>query len=115
MRRLSIFSEPDYMGAGIFYRGKEKYQHDPELMEAYEEGCRHGYKKAMKEFEEQMDERRATHWGGEGGRDILYRGGQGGGRGGNRSGGSTNYREYDEYEDDDMEYRRRRDSRGRFM
>lgn len=82
---------------GIFYR-KEKYENDPELMEAYE--C--GYKDAMKEMgADGYHERRGntTHWGGDGSR-ILYR-------------RDDRDRMWDD--GDDIEYRRRRDSRGRYM
>lgn len=94
--RLRRIIEPEYMG-GIFYR-KEKYEHDPELMEAYEEGCEHGYKKAMREMEaDGYHERRGnvTHYG---------------------AGGRILYREEPEWDDDgEIVYRRRRDSRGRYM
>lgn len=93
--RLRRIIEPEY--AGVFYR-KEKYEHDPELREAYEEGCEHGYKKAMREMESDgYHERRGnvTHYG---------------------AGGRILYREEPEWDDDgDVEYRRRRDSRGRYM
>lgn len=87
---------------GIFYR-KEKYEKDPELMEAYEEGCEHGYEKAMREMgADGYHERRGntTHWGGDGSR-ILYR-------------RDDRDRMYDD-EDDIQWRRRRRNSRGEFI
>lgn len=93
--RLRRIIEPEY--AGVFYR-KEKYEHDPELREAYEEGCEHGYKKAMREMEaDGYHERRGntTHYG---------------------AGGRILYREEPEWDDDDVEYRRyRRNRMGRFI
>ena len=89
--RLRRIIEPDY--AGVFYR-KEKYEHDTELLDAYE--C--GYEDAMREMSDGYHERRGnvTHYGA-GGR-ILYR------------------RDDDRmYDDDDVEYRRRRNARGRFI
>lgn len=92
--RLRRIIEPEY--AGVFYR-KEKYEHDPELMEAYEEGCEHGYKKAIREMEaDGYHERRGnvTRYG---------------------AGGRILYREDPEWDDDgEIVYRRRRDSMGRF-
>lgn len=88
--RLRRIIEPDY--AGVFYR-KEKYEHDTELLDAYE--C--GYEDAMREMSDGYHKRRGnvTHYGA-GGR-ILYR------------------RDDDRmYDDDDVEYRRRRDSMGRY-
>ena len=91
--RLRRIIEPDY--AGVFYR-KEKYEHDTELLDAYE--C--GYEDAMREMSDGYHERRGnvTHYGA-GGR-ILYR----------------HDPEYDREmwdDDDDVEYRRRRRN-GRF-
>lgn len=90
MRLRRVITEPDY--AGVFYR-KEKYEHDPELLDAYE--C--GYEDAMREMRDGYHERRdnVTHYGA-GGR-ILYR------------------NDDREMWDDEVEYRRRRDSRGRYM
>lgn len=95
MRRLRVIDSPDYMGAGIFYRGKEKYQHDPELMEAYECGKKDGWRAAMEEVDGYHERRgNVTHYG---------------------AGGRILYRDDDrEMWDDDVEYRRRRDSMGRF-
>ena len=92
--RLRRITEPDY--AGVFYR-KEKYEHDTELREAYE--C--GYADALREMRDGYHERRGnvTHLGA-GGR-ILYR----------------HDPEYDREmwdDDDDVEYRRRRDRMGRY-
>lgn len=102
MRRLHVIDDFDRMGGEVYFRGeKERFMHDPELREAFEAGCEHGYHKAMKEMDGGYNER-TTHWGGQGGRDILYRGGRDG----------MNYRD----DDDDMDYRRRRSSRtGRYM
>lgn len=91
--RLRRIIEPDY--AGVFYR-KEKYEHDTELLDAYE--C--GYEDAMREMSDGYHERRGnvTHYG---------------------AGGRILYRHDPEYEremwddDDDVEYRRRRRN-GRF-
>lgn len=88
--RLRRIIEPDY--AGVFYR-KEKYEHNPELMDAYE--C--GYEDAMREMRDGYHERRGnvTHYG---------------------AGGRILYREEPEWDDDgEIVYRRRRDSRGRYM
>lgn len=89
--RLRRIIEPEY--AGVFYR-KEKYEHDPELMDAYE--C--GYEDAIREMRDGYHERRGnvTHYG---------------------AGGRILYRHDDPEWDDDGEfaYRRRRDSRGRFI
>lgn len=50
--------EPDYMMGGILYRGdKERFMQDPELREAFEAGCKHGYHKAHKEMEEYHERR----------------------------------------------------------
>ncbi len=99
MRRLHVIDDPDFIGGGLFFRDKEEeYMRDPELYEAYKAGCKKGYKKAMKEMEDEYEERRATHWGGDGSR-ILYR-------------RDDRDRMYDD--DDDIQWRRRRDSRGRY-
>ena len=97
MRLRRIIQDYDRIGGEIYYR-KDKYKHDPELMEAYE--C--GYADAMREVydEDDYSERRGsvTHYGA-GGR-ILYR----------------HNPEYDREmwdDDDDVEYRRRRRN-GRF-
>lgn len=51
MRRMHIISEPDYIAGGIVYReDKERYMRDPELREAFEAGCEHGYRKAHEEM-----------------------------------------------------------------
>ena len=97
MRLRRIIQDYDRMGGEIYYR-REKYEHNPELMDAYE--C--GYADAMRKVydEDGYHERRGnvTHLGA-GGR-ILYR----------------HDPEYDREmwdDDDDVEYRRRR-SNGRF-
>ena len=90
MRLRRIITEPDY--AGVFYR-KERYEHNPELLDAYE--C--GYEDALREMRDGYYERRGnvTHYG---------------------AGGRILYREEPDWEDDgEVVYRRRRDSRGRYM
>lgn len=95
MRLRRIIDDFDRMGGEIYYR-KEKYKHDPELMEAYE--C--GFADAMRKVydEDGYHERRGnvTHYGGDGSR-ILYR--------------------HDDdrmWDDGDVEYRRRRRANGQF-
>lgn len=90
--RLRRIIEPEY--AGVFYR-KEKYENDPELRDAYE--C--GFADAMRKVynEDGYHERRGnvTHYG---------------------AGGRILYREEPEWDDDgEVAYRRRRDSRGRYI
>lgn len=86
----------------------ERGGHD-EIREAYEEGCEHGYRKAMKEMGGGMGYRE--------GETIRHRGSadQSGTSYGNRMyfPPYVNYREDDD--DYDMGERRRRDSRGRYM
>lgn len=91
--RLRRIIEPEY--AGVFYR-KEKYQHDPELMEAYECGKKDGWREAMEESDGYHERRgNVTHYG---------------------AGGRILYREEPEWDDDgEVVYRRRRDSRGRYI
>lgn len=93
--RLRRIIQPEY--GDIMYR-HEKYSYDPELREAYEEGCEHGYKKAMREMEDDgYHERRGnvTHYG---------------------AGGRILYRDEPDWDDDDVEYRRyRRNRMGRFI
>ena len=94
MMRLKKIIDPDY--AGIFYRS-DKY-HNDELNEAYECGRKDGWREAMEEAERYYERRgNETHIGA-GGR-ILFR------------------RHSDPYmeEDEDIEWRRRRDERGRYM
>ena len=91
--RLRRIIEPDY--AGVFYR-KERYEHNPELLDAYE--C--GYEDALREMRDGYYERRGN---------VTYYG----------AGGRILYRHDPEYDremwddDDDVEYRRRRRN-GRF-
>lgn len=98
MRRLHVIEDFDRMGGEVYFRGdKERFMRDPELREAYECGKKDGWREAMREAGDGYGER-TTHWGGEGGRDILYRG--------DRRPGM----------DDDMDYRRRRSARtGRYI
>lgn len=99
MRRLHVIEDFDRMGGEIYYR-KDKYHHDPELMDAYECGRKDAYREIM---EEQYGERH--DW-----REMppMYRGGNY--RGGSR--GGMNFRE-DEMDDDYSERRRR--ANGRYM
>ena len=98
MRLRRIIQDYDRIGGEIYYR-KDKYKHDPELMEAYECGKKDGWREAMEEADGYYERRgNVTHLGA-GGR-ILYR----------------HNPEYDREmwdDDDDVEYRRRR-SNGRF-
>lgn len=92
MRLRRIISEPEFEG-GIYYR-KEKFQHDPELMEAYECGKKDGWRAAMEEVDGYHERRgNVTHYG---------------------AGGRILYREEPEWDDDDMNYRRRRRANGQF-
>lgn len=97
MRLRRIIDDFDRMGGEIYYR-KEKYKHDPELMEAYE--C--GFADAMRKVydEDGYHERRGnvTHWGGDGSR-LLYR-------------RDDRDRMYDD--EDDIQWRRRRRANGQF-
>ena len=95
MRLRRIIQDYDRIGGEIYYR-KERYEHNPELLDAYE--C--GYEDALREMRDGYHERRGnvTHYGA-GGR-ILYR----------------HDPERDMWDDDDeVEYRRRRNARGRFI
>lgn len=49
---MTVISEPSHrIGGEIYYREeKERFMHDPELREAFEAGCEHGYYKAQKEM-----------------------------------------------------------------
>lgn len=96
MRLRRIIDDYDRIGGEIYYR-RDKYERNPELLDAYE--C--GYADAIREMESDgYHERRggATHLG---------------------AGGRILYRHDDEYDremwddDDDVEYRRRRRN-GRF-
>lgn len=99
MRLRRIIDDYDRIGGEIYYR-KDKYKHDPELMEAYECGKKDGWREAMEEVEGYHERRgNVTHLGA-GGR-ILYR---------------RDDEDYDRMYDDDIEYRRRRrNSRGEFV
>ena len=96
MRRITVFDEPSHrMGGEIYYReDKERYMHDPELREAFEAGCEHGYNKAYRELSGDYSERRLYD------RDgiIKYR---------------RDNRDWDD--DDEIVYRRRRRADGRFI
>lgn len=96
MRLRRIIDDYDRIGGEIYYR-KDKYKHDPELMEAYECGKKDGWREAMEEVEGYHERRgNVTHLG---------------------AGGRILYRNDDDSEmwDDEVEYRRRRDNRGRYM
>lgn len=104
--------DPEYMGNGMGYR---QGMSGGEYEEGFEDGCEHGYMKAMKEM-----------------RSMGMRGGQpqsGSGYGRGNMGNSRYmpmgggymppYPSFRDEDDDDMEEmqqrRRRRDSRGRYM
>lgn len=93
MRRLHVIEDYDRMGGEIFYR-EEKYRHDPELLEAYHCGKKDGWREAMKEAERGgYNERR--DW-----REMP-----------------PMYRDHERPmhdDDDEIEYRRHRNSMGRF-
>lgn len=89
--RLKRIIDPEY--AGVFYR-RDKYEHDPELMEAYECGKKDGWREAMEEIDGYHERRGNVTTYDEGGR-ILYR---------------DDERDWD----DEIEYRRRRDRMGRY-
>lgn len=94
MRRMHVIEDFDRMGGEIYFReDKERYMRDPELREAFEAGCEHGYHKAHKEMGEYGERR---HYPVE---DIIR------------------YRHEDEWDDDDMYDERRRRSRrtGRYI
>ena len=95
MRLRRIIDDYDRIGGEIYYR-KDKYKHDPELMEAYECGKKDGWREAMEEVEGYHERRgNVTHLG---------------------AGGRILYREEPEWDDDDVEYRRyRRNRMGRFI
>lgn len=96
MRLRRIINDYDRVGGEIYYR-KEKYAHDPELMEAYECGRKDGWCEAMEEAENYYERRgNVTHYGAGG--KVLYR-----------------HEPDPEMWDDDVDHRRRRDSRGRFV
>jgi len=94
MRLRRIIDDYDRIGGEIYYR-KDKYKHDPELMEAYECGKKDGWREAMAEADDYYERRgNVTHYG---------------------AGGRILYREEPDWEDDgEVVYRRRRDSMGRF-
>lgn len=96
--RLRRIIQP--MDGDIMYR-HDKYAHDPELMEAYECGLKEGRKMGWREAMEEVDgyhERRGN---------VIHRGGDG---------SRILYREEPEWDDDgEIVYRRRRDSRGRYI
>lgn len=91
--RLRRIIQPEY--GDIMFR-HEKYSHDPELMKAYECGLKDGWREAMEEVDGYHERRgNVTHYG---------------------AGGKILYREEPDWDDDDeMMYRRRRDSRGRYV
>lgn len=91
---MRVYSEPDFIGGGIMYR-KSKYEHDPELLEAYECGKKDGWREAMEESEHRYAERHTM--------PPIMR----------ERDNVIRYRD-DDWDDPYME-RRRRDSRGRYM
>ena len=97
MRLRRIIDDYDRIGGEIYYR-KDKFAHDPELMEAYECGKKDGWREALEEADGYHERRgNVTHYGA-GGR-ILYR-------------RDPDREMWDA--DDEIAYRRRRDSRGRY-
>ena len=100
MRKLHVIDNYDRMGGEVYFRHAEKYAHDPELMEAYECGYKHGRKEAYKEIMEEQYGGSYNH------REHM---------------GRTmppmmreHEREWREPEDDEVSYRRRR-MNGRFF
>lgn len=93
MRLKRIINDYNRMGGEIYYR-RDKYEHDPELLDAYE--C--GYEDAIREMSDDYSERRGnvTHYGA-GGR-VLYR----------------HEPNRDMWDDGEIEYRRRRRANGQF-
>ena len=115
----------------ILEEGRDDYGRDMgfrsyEEEEAFKMGCKHGYEKAMKEMHGSMGYRE----------DYIHRGGYGGGDNygnrdygrGMRGDGMSGERRFPGYfpedpyirmgyrgDDDEMDERRRRDSRGRYM
>lgn len=89
--RLKRIIDPEY--AGVFYR-RDKYEHDPELMEAYECGKKDGWHEAMEEIDGYHERR---------GNVTTY-----------DAGGRILYRDDERDWDDEIEYRRRRDRMGRY-
>lgn len=88
---MHVIEDFDRMGGEIYFReDKERYMRDPELREAFEAGCEHGYRKAHKEMGEYGERR---HYPVE---DIIR------------------YRHEDEDWNDDYMERRRRRANGRF-
>lgn len=108
MRRMTVVDSYDRMGGKVYYR-EDKYQHDPELREAYECGKREGWRSAMREAKHEHSLYAERHYPEHGGH-ILYREEH------------PMHHEPPMYrdgwrmpEDDEIVYRRRRDSRGRYM
>lgn len=92
MRRLHVLEDFDRMGGEIYFKhSKEHYMQDPELREAFEAGCEHGYRKAMKAMDDDYSERR------------MY----------DDRGRVIQYRDDREWDDDYNEWRRRR-ANGRY-
>lgn len=94
MRKLHIIEEPSHrIGGEIYYReDKERYMSDSELREAFEAGCEHGYRKAQREMEDYSERKYDRD-----GRIIQYR-----------------HDPDRDWDDDDMDWRRRRRANGRF-
>ena len=96
MRRLHVIEGFDRMGGEVYFR-KDKFAHDPELLEAYECGKKDGWRCAMKELEhDDYGERR--HYG-YGSVPPMYR---------------EHERGVRMPEDDELMYRRRRRANGEF-
>lgn len=74
------------MGWRILGESRRFDSDDDEIREAYEEGCRKGYKKAMKEIHEGGEYGEREDWDDDDDDDYGERGGYGGGSYGNRGG-----------------------------
>lgn len=72
------------MGWRILGESRRFDSDDDEIREAYEEGCRKGYKKAMKEIRESGEYKERDDWDDDDDDDYGERGGYGGGTGGMR-------------------------------
>ena len=98
--------DPEYMGSGMSYR--HGMGGDGEYEQGFEEGCEHGYRKAMKEMRSMgMRDNQPTS-------GNYGRGNMGNSRFMPPYPPYMNYRDDDD-DDDMMQQRRRRDYRGRYM
>lgn len=93
MRRVHVIDGYDRMGGEVYYR-EEKFAHDPELREAYECGRKTGWREAMEESERRGGYHERLDW-----RTMP-----------------PMMRESDRgWDDDEVSYRRGRDSMGRYI